>query len=98
YQSQQNMVPDLMKFKCSPCQAEKEKTAFTGDGDGWMSRIISRGFFRFRICQAWYSTECPFDILVFPHRWPTLGVPVLWASFFRPCRFRIESTNQTCSN
>ena len=45
-----NIVPDLMEFKCSPCQAEKEKTAFTGDGDGWMSSIISRGFFRFLIC------------------------------------------------
>ncbi|MEO7860336.1 MAG: hypothetical protein ABIU05_07805, partial [Nitrospirales bacterium] len=33
-QRQQKMVPDLAKLKCAPCQAEKVKTAFTGDGDG----------------------------------------------------------------
>jgi len=97
-QRQQDMVPDLLKLKCAPCQAEKEKTAFTGDGDGWMSSIISEGFFRFLTCWVWHSTGCALDILVPPRRCPPLDVPVMGASFLRPCRFRSGFTDQTYSN
>lgn len=97
-QRQQNMVPDLLKLKCAPFQAEKEKTAFTGDGDGWMSSIISGGGVRFLACWAWHSTGCALDILFLPRRCPPLDVPVMGASFLRPCRFRSGFTDQTYSN
>lgn len=87
-QRQQDFVPDLLKLKCAPCQAEKEKTAFTGDVDGWISGMVSRRLFRFFACWAWPSTRRVFDILAIPRRRHPLDIPVMGVSHLQPCRFR----------
>ena len=98
HQRRPHMVLDLLKLKCAPCQAEKEKTAFTGDGDGRMSSIISGEVFRFRVCWAWHSRGCAPDILVLPCRCSSLDVSVVGATFLQPCRFKSGFTNQAYSN
>ena len=87
-QRQQDFVPDLLKLKCAPCQAEKEKTAITGDVDGCMSGIVSGRFFPFLAFWVWPSTGRVLDILAIPRRRPPLGIPVIGASFLKPFRFR----------
>lgn len=96
-QRQQKMVPDLAKLKCAPCQAEKVKTAFTGDGDGWRSNIISGWVGRFLDCWACSSTGRVLDLLVIPRRRPSLHIPVIGSSLLQPCGFRIRLADPVCS-
>lgn len=96
-QKQENMVPDIPKLKCAPCQTEKEKTAFSGDDNGWMSGIVSRVLFRFLACRAGRSTKCALDILALHRRPPPLDISVMGASFLEPCRFRSGFTDSAYS-
>lgn len=96
-QRQQKMVPDLATLKCAPCQAEKVKTAFTGDGDGSRSNIISGWVGRFLDCWACSSTGRVLDLLVIPRRRPSFHIPVIGSSLLQPCGFRNRLADSVCS-
>lgn len=96
-QRQQDMVPELMKLKCAPCQAEEEKTAFMRDGDGWMSDIVSRVLFRLLARRAGRSTRRGLDILALHRKCSPFDISIMGACFLEPCRFRSGFTDSAYS-